>query len=131
MINKKQRLYNKAKKFKRETVWTLFRKFHTVIQKKIQLGYWKYLVHTINPKRDKEKKSFWYYIKSPNKDTQQSLKLQDKGILRTNSKSTANILSYQFQSVYTKENLINFSQVPNQNRSHKCPQSKLHILINY
>ena len=58
MINKKQRLYNKAKKFQREPDWTSFRKYRKVIQKKIQSEYWKYLAHIIDPEQDKEKNPF-------------------------------------------------------------------------
>ena len=46
-INKKQRLYNKAKKYQRETDWTSFKKFRKATQKKIQSEYGKYLTHLI------------------------------------------------------------------------------------
>ena len=85
-VNKKQRLYNKAKKYQKETDWTSFRKYRKATQKKIQSEYWKYLAHIIDPEQDKEKNSFWHYIKSLNKDSTGISPLKDKGILHTYSK---------------------------------------------
>ena len=56
--DKKQRLYNKAKKYQRETDWTSFRKYRKATQKKIQSEYWKYLALIIDPEQDKEKNPF-------------------------------------------------------------------------
>ena len=126
-INKKQRLYNKAKKFQRETDGTSFRKYRKATQKKIQSEYWKYLAHIIDPEQDKEKQSFWHYIKSLNKDSTGISPLKDKGILHTDSKSKADILSNQFQSVFTNENLTNLPQLPNQNLSPQMPP--IHITV--
>jgi hypothetical protein len=126
MINKKQRLYNKAKKYQRETDWTSFRKYCKATQKKIQSEYWKYLAHIIDPEQDKEKKSFWHYIKSLNKDTTGISPLKDKGILHTDSKSKADILSNQFQSVFTNENLTTLPPRPPQTRSSQMPPNPSH-----
>ena len=52
MINKKQQLYNKAKKYQRETVWTSFRNFR---EAEDPSEYWKYFTHIIDPEQDKDK----------------------------------------------------------------------------
>ena len=121
-------LYNKAKKFQRETDWTSFRKFHKATQKKIQSEYWKYLTHIIDPEQDKEKKSFWHYIKSLNKDSTGISPLKDKGFLHTDSKPKADILSNQFQYVFTNENLTNLPQLPNQNQSPQMPPIQITVI---
>ena len=59
-----QTTVQQSQEIPRETDWTSFRKFRKATQKKIQLAYWKYLTHIIDPEQDKDKKSFWHYIKS-------------------------------------------------------------------
>ncbi len=122
MINKKQRLYNKAKKFKRESDWAAFRQLRKDIQKKTQQAYWKYVADIVDPERDSQKKSFWHYIKSLNKDHTGISPLKDNGILHTDSKSKAEILSNQFKSVFTKENLDNIPKLPPEHRFPQMPQ---------
>ena len=121
-------MYNKAKKYQRETDWTSFRKLRIDTQKKIQSKYWKYLIYIIDPEKDKDKTSFWHYIKSLSKDSTGISPLKGKGILHKDRKSKANILSNHFPSVFTNENLINPPpQLPNQNRSPQMPPIQITV----
>lgn len=128
MLKKKQRLYNKARKFKRDGDWSEFRKLRKAVQKKIREGYWKYIGQLVDPENDNQKKSFWKYIKSLNKEKSGISPLKDNGILHTDSKAKAEILSQQFKSVFTKENLVNIPNLPQDQR--KPPMPPINITIN-
>ncbi len=112
MIAKKQRLFNKARKFKRQSDWAEFRKHRKLLQKKIRHSYWNYIAQLVDPEKDQDKKSFWKYIKSLNKDKTGTSPLKDSGILHTDSQAKAEILSRQFESVFTEEDLDHMPQLP-------------------
>ena len=112
MIRKKQRLYNKAKMSQCIGDWTKFRRLRKVIKESLSEAHHNYISSLLEPSGDDHKptmrKRFWTYIKSMRKDKVGIAPLRkniDEEVI-SKSQMKANLLSKQFESVFTNEDLI-------------------------
>ena len=103
LINKKHRVYNKAKRSHKDRDWAQFRHLRKETGKQCQLAHWGYLNRILDPTEDKSSKGFWKYIKSKNTEScgVSPLKTQD-GIV-TSAQEKAKALNDQFCSVFSHE----------------------------
>ena len=113
LIRQKQRRYNTAKRYRRESDSQNYKEIRTQIHKKLRDEHRKYVVRLleIDPSDDtnlhtnaKITKRFWSYVKSKRKDASgiSVLKRMD-GTEATDAQEKATILNDQYQHVFTKE----------------------------
>ena len=97
---RKARYYKQAKKTGN---WSKYRNFQKECKNAFRKAEWNYVNNTIQKGLDnKNSKPFWNYVKSKNQENMGISPLKKKGNLVTDSKSKANILVDQFQSVFCK-----------------------------
>jgi hypothetical protein len=107
MIKKKQRMYNKAKKSKKNKDWEHYNTFKKETRKALRSARWNYinkiLLIGLN---ENNTKPFWKYVKSTRQENIGVAPLQKEGETKTDSRDKAEILNDQFKSVFTidKEN---------------------------
>ena len=117
-IRKKQRLYRKAKQRKTHESWAKFKNFRKATKSKLLEAYNGYVSNlldtTTNPDHPTLGKRFWSFIKSMKKDNVgiSPLKENGEGEAVYDSKKKANLLSEQFKSVFTQEDLENLPSLP-------------------
>ena len=102
-IKIKQRLYNKARKTKKEKDWSKFKTLRKNIQNMLKNARWKYLNEIIGPSLSDNPKAFYGYTKKLKQDSVGIQQLRDEGVLKAESKDKANILGKQFESIFTQE----------------------------
>ena len=114
LINTKKKLYNNAKKTQSETDWSRFKKIRKHIKSRLREAHDDYISDILylgsldeqgtQPKPTIGKK-FWSYIRAQKKDTVgiPLLKVGQGDI--TDSVKKAEVLSNQYESVFTDENL--------------------------
>ena len=107
LINKKKRIYNKARKFNRPKDWNHFRKLRKYVHCMLNKAYWNYKNGLLDPEQDNNNKQFWRYVKSKKQDSFGVSTLKVDGKVGTDSESKANMLNSQFSSVFTKQNTTN------------------------
>jgi hypothetical protein len=89
------------------------------LQNVIRKAYWTYINNIISDQDDPISdgsdlkkptitKKFWTYIKGRGADQQGVQPLLRNGVLHQECKTKATILNYQFESVLTKEDMVNF-----------------------
>ena len=104
MIKKKQRLYNKAKKSKKNKEWENYNTHKKETGKALRSARWNYinkiLLIGLN---ENNTKPFWKYIKSTKQENIGVAPLQKDGETKTDSIDKAEILNDQFKSVFTKD----------------------------
>ena len=111
MMRKKQRLYNKAKKTGDVADWQKFKSLRKHIKKQLVIAHNDYVSDLLSFPKDLNlnkpvpTKRFWSYIKSKKTHDVGIAPLKvDKGDV-TDSLGKANLLSNQFKSVFTHEDL--------------------------
>ncbi|KAJ8020472.1 RNA-directed DNA polymerase from mobile element jockey [Holothuria leucospilota] len=105
-IRRKQRLYNKVKKYGQSSHKFEFRKLRRSIDRKIRMSHNSYVRDIIGGSlKSDNTKPFWNFIKSKRTDTSGISPLQVHGRLLSTSKDKAKALNNQFCSVFTKEDL--------------------------
>lgn len=116
LIRKKQRLYNKAKKTQNNQDWAVFRKLRTHVKTELTAAYHNYIDSMLDVECNEERsipKKFWSYVKNIRKDFVGIPSLKDhNNHLVSSSKGKADILSKQYQTVFTKEDLVNIPVMP-------------------
>ena len=117
-IRKKQRLYNKAKTSQCQVDWDNFKTLRADIKTKLSKAYHSYIADLLEPPEHGKKpsmgKRFWSFIKSMRKDNVGVAGLREtpEGEVTMDSKTKAEILSNQFKSVFTVEDLTSFPTLP-------------------
>ena len=102
--NKKQRLYNKARKSKNPAHWAEYKCLSKENRKMLRKAHWKHLNRVLeDAEQEGNSKPFWRYIKSQRQDSVGVSPLKHKGQLHSDAKSKATILQHQFKSVFTKD----------------------------
>ena len=111
-MKQRQRLYNRAKRSKDEHDVAAFKTCRKIVKRMLQQAHDNYLGEILNLPKQACQKKFWSYIKSQKKDNVGIPPLRDctTDALVTDSKAKAEILSRQYQSVFTKENLVDIPQ---------------------
>ena len=127
MMRKKQRLYNKAKKTGDVADWQKFKSMRKHIKKQLVIAHNDYVSDLLSFPKDLNlnkpvpTKRFWSYIKSKKTHDVGIAPLKvDKGDV-TNSLGKANLLSNQFKSVFTHEDLECTPTVGPSNYPHVTP----------
>ena len=111
MIRKKQRLYNKAKRTRREEDWKIFKSLRNAIKAELTKAHNDYVLGLLDIKESNDEtvqsysvsKKFWSYIRSKRKDVLGVGVLRKEGKDITNAEETAELLNQQYASVFTKE----------------------------
>ena len=109
MIRKKQRLYNKAKRTGNATDWRNFKIIRKQIKSQLTTAHDEYVADLLSFSKDYSTnkpvptKRFWSYIKSKKSHDVGIGPLKENGVEITDSIGKANLLSQQFQSVFTRE----------------------------
>ena len=117
-IRKKQRLYRKAKQLQTRENWAKFKKFRKATKSKLLEAYNNYVFNlldsTTNPDLPILGKRFWCFIKSMKKDNVGISPLKENGIGEAmhDSRKKADLLSEQFKSVFTQDDLENLPSLP-------------------
>ena len=107
MIRKKQRAYNKARNSHSHHDWKQFRDLRKAVQKEIRSSYWKYVTDIVCPTLETKPKTFWSFIKNLKRDQSGVSPLKENGTIHSDSKTKAEILNRQFESVFSNEDLSN------------------------
>ena len=77
MIKRKQRLYNRAKRFNRPSDWKLYKDMQSRVRITLKQLRLKYLTESLKPDDDNNRrKTFWRFIKSQKQDTTEISSLQ-------------------------------------------------------
>ena len=102
---RKQRAYNRAIKYNRQSNWERFYEIRKAVKKETRAAYRRY----VHDKCLGSTKQLFSFIKSLQNDNTgiPALKDQTTGILVTNSIEKAEVLSRHFQSQFTKEDMDN------------------------
>ena len=99
LLKKKQRLYRQAKKTKK---WTNYRQFQKECKRTLRRAEWDYInTNILEGLNNNNTKPFWKYVKSKKQDSFGIAPLKSGNKMVSDSKSKANILVKQFQSVFT------------------------------
>ena len=104
----RDKLFRRMKKTKNEKDVRKYKDCKKAVQKQERQSYWTYINNIIevgdpDSEQQPKQKRFWNYIKSLRKDTTGVSPLKDNGRLFNTARDKADILSRQYQSVYTKE----------------------------
>ena len=100
--NKKQRLYNKARKSKDPAHWAEYKRLSKENRKMLRKAHWQHLNRVLDDAEvEGNTKHFWRYIKSQRQDSVGVSPLKHKGQLYSDPKAKAGILQNQFKSVFT------------------------------
>ncbi|XP_048575386.1 uncharacterized protein LOC5499458 [Nematostella vectensis] len=108
-LRKKKRLYNNYKKSGKACDKEKYRKFQKLFKIKMKKAQDEYIADTLNSDLKEKPKKFWSYIKSKRQDQVGVPPLKEHGIVKTDSMSKAEILSNQFQQVFTQEDVASIS----------------------
>ena len=103
LSNKKQRLYNKAKRTMNIEDLEVYKCFKKFVQKECRIAYSSYIADSLNASSQNGSKCLWSYIKSRKKDNIGVGSLRCDGLIYTDSLDKANVLNQHFSSVFTTE----------------------------
>ena len=117
LSNKKQRLYNRAKRTKNSKDLAAYKCLKRFVQKQCRAAYNNYIADSLNSSSRNGSKRLWSYIKSKKKDNLGVGSLYCDGQVYTDNLGKANILNRHFSSVYTTEDI---SHLPSLNE-HSIP----------
>ena len=108
LVNRKQRLYNKARKSNIVADWDQYKSVQKNVQKSLRHARWEYINNILlDSLKEHDSKPFWKYIKSQKQDSVGVAPLKENGTLQSTSKEKARILNNQFKSVFTSEDKTN------------------------
>ena len=125
LIQKRNRLYKKAKKSGDSHDRSKAKELKHIIQRKIRQTYWKYIEDIITPNAQSHgnpMKRFWSYIKSKKTDYNGISALKQNGKLVQDPKSKAEALNNQFQSVFNSNKKLTPEQFQNKCHIPSKPQ---------
>jgi hypothetical protein len=101
---KKQRLFNKAKRTRKDSDWVAFKSFKNYTVKMIRNARNSYITQIIEKGlENNDVKPFWKFIKSQRQDNVGVAPIKDGGKLHTSNREKAELLNKQFKSVFTKD----------------------------
>ena len=113
LIKRKQRLYKRAKRFKRPSDWKAYKDMQPQVRSALKQQRLKYLTSSLNSDCDNNRrKTFWRFIKSQKQDTTGISTLQTPTDQVTTPKEIAETLNNQFKSVFTVEDLESIPEMP-------------------
>ena len=105
-IKKKHKLYQKARSSKSAHAWDKYRQHKRETQKALRSAELNYVKNMLEESlQNNNTKPFWKFIKSRQKDNIGVSPIKSKGKLYSDSKSKAELLNNQFESVFTNETI--------------------------
>ena len=107
LIRKKNRAFYSAKTDGSHRNWCRYRQLRKQVQKELRKAEQHFLGTTVFDSLTSNPKKFWSFIKQKRRDTNGISALYSKGKLADTAREKAEVLSDQYQSVFTKEDLIN------------------------
>ena len=115
-IRKKQRLYNKARKWGKATHMSEFRRLRRSIDRKIRKSYKTYIRDIIGGSlKSDNTKPFWNFIKSKRKEVSGVSPLNVAGKILSTAYDKAGALNGQFCSVFTRDDTGNIPDLGTSN----------------
>ena len=112
LSRRKARAYRKAKNTNNMKDWCKYKSLKAETQREMRRAHQAYIQDTVNQDLTANSKRFYSYVKSKKQETTGiSPLLNQDGFLHSRSTSKAEILNHQFQSVYTKDNLTNITDI--------------------
>jgi len=103
-IRRKHLLYNKAKKSGSKSAWDKYKQFKKSTHSSVKRAHWDYLNNTLQEGlAKKNSKPFWRYVKAKRQDNIGIAPIKKGGKLHSSPQDKANLISDQFQSVFTQE----------------------------
>ena len=111
LCNKKQRLYNKARKSKSKQDLKAFKICRAEYNKVLRNARKEYYLDFLDPILDQNGKFLFNHIKRLKKDSIGIEALNYKGKIITNTEEKVNALADEYESVFTKENLETIPQI--------------------
>ena len=107
-IRRKQRAHTKCRRSKKKKDIDRYKKLQKEVKFMIRIANKKYIENTVDEAYTSNSKRFWSYVKSKGQESSGVPPLKSKdGYLKSDSKTKAEILNEQFESVFTKEDLTN------------------------
>ena len=104
LIKKKNKLYNKARQYRKKEDWDYYKIHNRYTQKALRQAHWGHANAILEDSLESgNRKPFWKYIKAKKKDNIGVAPIKDKGQLYSDSQIKAELLSKQFKSVFTQE----------------------------
>ena len=104
MTRKKQRLYNLARRTKKTKHWERFNQLKRETRRALRRAHIDYINNIFRESLEKhDSKTFWRYVKSQRQENVGIAPLKRGGTLHSDSTTKAEILSEQFQSVFTPD----------------------------
>ena len=101
---KKHRSYNKAKKSGLDSDWQAYKEQKKHTPSILKKARWSHLDTTLTDSlKENNTKPFWKHIKNLRQDDVGVAPIKHKGKLHSDSKTKAELLNHQFQSVFTQE----------------------------
>ena len=109
--NKKQRLYNKAKKSNSPSDFNEFKKCRAEFKKCLKNAQQEYYLDFLEPKLDTNGKFLFSYIKQLKNDSVGIEAISHKGSITTDPTLKAEAFADQYESVFCQENQDNTPQI--------------------
>ena len=106
MCRKKQRLYNKAKKARKDKnhLWAKYNAHKKATARALKKARWSYINGILQTSLNEgNSKPFWRYMYSQGNDGSGVAPLKDNGTLHSDGRDKANILNNQFASVFSDD----------------------------
>ncbi|CAC5414279.1 unnamed protein product [Mytilus coruscus] len=107
---KKQRVFNKAKRTNNETHWEEFKRLRKTVKSQLEEAHQNYILQILEVDEEGERKTpvagkkFWQYVESKKRDSCGIAPLSSNGKLMEDRKGKAEALNHQFVCVFTDEN---------------------------
>ena len=104
LMRKKQRAHRLAKPTRQARDWNRYKKLQAEAQRSTRKAYKGYMEDIVSQDLKENSKRFWSFIKSKRQEASGvSALMNEDGYLQNDSSVKAEILTKQFQSVYTRE----------------------------
>ena len=104
IIQKKNKLYNKARQSKKKEDWNYYKVHKRHTQKPLRQTHWEHVNTILGDSLESCNRSpFCKYIKGKRKDNIGVAPIKDKGQLYSDSQTKAELLNKQIKSVFTQE----------------------------
>ena len=106
LIREKQRAYNQARHYHRDTDWLEYKSLQKEVIHKLKYQHKSYVTNLISSSNNK--KSLWHYLKNRKQDG--TLINPHNGHIITDPTENANVLNIHFKSIFTIDNIISTIQ---------------------
>ncbi len=103
LMRKRDRLFSKARKSKKEKDWGAYRRFRNHLAKTIKLSYHDYINNVIGDALTENPKHFWSFVKTSRMENMGIPTLVDDSNIHVSDSAKAEALNSHFQAQFTQE----------------------------